>query len=646
MPADARRPTSAPQGVLGIPAHVWSAGEPLGWRLMQLEVQGADAVRTRFVHGPSGEAFGAVVSARSDSTPSFLRLPRAQVSYSGTLSHDDPSHAWKRNVLELLVRAVDGLLAGAGAVPFQAAIGGGRCRERTFRPRDVLDLLARHWAVGDEVFAGLNLAGARAMSTEAASPIEISLERADGQEVASVVVVRRSEATGARRGGAHLVIAERAGRSCDATDALETLIGFALALGDSSEVEWHFPTGDEPVGTSSDAFCVLPWTMLDVKRQGQVQPCDLFKRPLLSDDGQPLDARRHSLATAWNSADLRRVREAHAAGERIDECERCWRVEATGGKSRRLSYLRELAHLVPIARSGQARLTFLSVFPGNLCNLRCRTCGPEASSALIRETQDLEGRVAQRGGKPLRMLPTVPENWLRDSALFRESLDELAPGLALLEFLGGEPLLFDEHFDLLARLVDGGHAGHVELRYVTNGTRLPPRAARLWPHFKRVGLQVSLDGVGARFEYLRHPARWDAVDRNIEEFRALAERVDVTTNATFSLLNAYYLPELFAWARGRGLRCTLNSLGDPRWLDTRALPPAAKQVVRERLARGKSGADESEQPNVDALLDLMDSADWSAEELPSFRLRTRLQDEYRGESFETTFPELAALVGP
>jgi MoaA/NifB/PqqE/SkfB family radical SAM enzyme len=238
----------------------------------------------------------------------------------------------------------------------------------------------------------------------------------------------------------------------------------------------------------------------------------------------------------------------------------------------------------------------------------------------------------------------VPENWLRDSPLLHESMAELAPGLAMLEFLGGEPLLFDEHFDLLAVLVDGGHAGHIELRYVTNGTRLPSRAARLWPHFKRVGLQVSLDGVGARFEYLRHPARWDAVVANIDGFRAIADRVDVTTNATFSLLSAYYLPELFDWARDHGLRCTLNSLGDPRWLDARTLPPPAKQVVRQRLADGKSGADDSERSNVDALLDLMDSADWSAEELPAFRLRTRLQDEHRRESFEATFPELAALL--
>jgi MoaA/NifB/PqqE/SkfB family radical SAM enzyme len=633
-------------GVLGLPARVWSAGEPLGWRLTQLELVGVDAVRARFVHDAAGEAFGVVASARNDALPSFLRLSNAQSSYSGTLDEADRhAYKWKRWIVEVLTRAVDGLLGASGATPFAEAIGGRHEGRRGFRPEDILGLLARHWAVGDEVFGGLRLAGARVVSAHDTAPIEIWLAHGDGQEAASLVVVPRSEATRARRGGSHIVIAERAGRTCEATDQLESLFGFALELADREGLDWDLPADPALVAGRCETFCILPWTMLDVKRQGQVQPCDLFKRPLVADDGTPLDARRHSLATAWGSADLRRVRQAHADGERIDECERCWRVEATGGTSRRRSYLRELAHLVPLARSGKPKLTFLSVFPGNLCNLRCRTCGPEASSALIRETREIEGLVAQRGGKPLPVAPTmVPENWLRDSPLFRESLDALAPGLSLLEFLGGEPMLFDEHFDLLADLVDHGHAGHIELRYVTNGTRLPSRAADLWPHFKRVGLQVSLDAVGARFEYIRHPARWDAVVANIEGFRAIADRVDVTTNATFSLLNAYYVSELFAWASGHGLRCTLNSFGEPRWLDPRTLPPLAKQGVRERLARGKSGADDREQSNVEALLDLMDSADWSAAELPTFRLRTRLHDEYRGESFEETFPELAALL--
>jgi MoaA/NifB/PqqE/SkfB family radical SAM enzyme len=628
---------------------VWAAGEPLGWRVTQLDLVdlvGAEGVRARFVHRDGGEAFGVVVGALDDSTPCFLRLTHAQASYSGPLSEaDHRSYRWKRWILEVLTRAVDGQLARAGAVPFVEAIGGGAAGRRRFGPDGVLALLARSWAVGDEVFAGLCVAGARAVSAQDDSPVEVWFDRGDGPEAASIVVVRRSESTAARRGGAHLVIAERAGRICQVTDQLETLIGFALGLGDPAGLDWDFPVGGEPVAADGDTFCMLPWTMLDVKRQGEVLPCDLFRRPLQADDGQPFDVRKDSLASVWRSADLRRVRDAHAAGKRIDECERCWRVEATGGTSRRRSYRRELAHLEPLARAGHARLTFLSIFPGNLCNLRCRTCSPEASSALIREARDLERLVAERGGRPLPMMPAaVPENWLRNSPLLRDSMDELAPGLAMLEFLGGEPLLFDEHFDLLALLVDGGHAGHIELRYVTNGTRLPPRAAGLWPHFKRVGLQVSLDGIGPRFEYLRHPARWDAVVGNIDAFRTVADRVDVTTNATFSLLSAYYLPELFAWARGRGLRCTLNSLGDPRWLDARTLPPKAKEVVRARLAGDKSGADESERSNVDALLDLMDSEDWSAEELPSFRLRTRLQDEYRGESFETTFPELAALL--
>ena len=199
---------------------------------------------------------------------------------------------------------------------------------------------------------------------------------------------------------------------------------------------------------------------------------------------------------------------------------------------------------------------------------------------------------------------------------------------------------------LLRLLVDAGHAGHVELRYVTNGTRVPARAKELWPHFKRVGLQVSLDGVGARFEYLRHPARWDAVIANLDAFRAIADRVDVTTNATFSLLSAYYVPEVFAWSRGHGVRCTLNSFGEPRWLDPRALPPAAKQVVRERLAAGK----ERRGTTANSATSRPSSTSWTrpigaVAELPSFRLRTRLQDEYRGESFEATFPELAALLG-
>jgi len=126
--------------------------------------------------------------------------------------------------------------------------------------------------------------------------------------------------------------------------------------------------------------------------------------------------------------------------------------------------------------------------------------------------------------------------------------------------------------------------------------------------------------------------------------RAIADRVDVTTNATFSLLSAYYVSEVFEWSRGAGVRCTLNSFGEPKWLDPRALPPRAKRAVRERLTAGRSGADEREQPNVEALLDLMDSADWSADELPSFRLRTRLQDEHRREHFAAVFPELAALL--
>ena len=124
-----------------------------------------------------------------------------------------------------------------------------------------------------------------------------------GEETASVVVVPRSEMSGARRGGAHLVLAERAGRTSDATDQLETLVGFALALGDPPGFEWEFRVGLAVVGAPEDTFCILPWAMLDVKQQGQIpavrslQPAAAVRRrrtarrsPALSRDG--LEERR------------------------------------------------------------------------------------------------------------------------------------------------------------------------------------------------------------------------------------------------------------------------------------------------------------------------------------------------------------------
>lgn len=564
------------------------------------------------------------------------------MSYKGTFGPDDQSrYAWKRWTMEVLANAVEELVVHAGATTFAEALGRRPGPEtRVWQPGEVIDLLSRYWAVGDEVYAGLRLGRAAETFPPGTGAIELFFDDAEGAQRSSVVLVPRLQGAGPKTGGAHVVVAERAGLVDDRTDSLEALVGFALELLDSDEVDWRMG-GAAP---RADTFCVLPWTMLDVKPQGHVMPCDLFGRGLVADDGEAIDVRRHSLASAWKSADIERVRRAHAAGQRIPECDRCWRVEEEGGTSRRLRYLDELAQFVPLAQAGRAQLAFISLFPGNLCNLRCRTCGPGSSSALIREVAEVDKLVTLRGGQPGPPRPHVQENWLRDNTLFLESVDEVLPGLKLLEFLGGEPLLINEHQDLLRRLVDSGHAAHVELRYVTNGTRLPPGVVELWPHFERVGLQVSLDGVGRRFEYLRRPAKWDAVVRNIDRFREIAERVDVTTNATFSLLSGYYVNELFEWCHGRGLKCSLNPFGEPRHLDPRSLTPEAKRAVRQRVEDAWENIQPSEHSNVDGLLDLMDSEDWSVEQLPTFWLHTRAHDDYNGDSFEEAFPELAALL--
>ena len=73
-------------------------------------------------------------------------------------------------------------------------------------------------------------------------------------------------------------------------------------------------------------------------------------------------------------------------------------------------------------------------------------------------------------------------------------------------FTGGEPFMIEEHFELLRRTVEAGHADHISLHYNTNGTIRPPQKIfDLWKEFKSCEVMFSIDGTFKKFEYMRHP---------------------------------------------------------------------------------------------------------------------------------------------
>lgn len=390
-----------------------------------------------------------------------------------------------------------------------------------------------------------------------------------------------------------------------------------------------------------ETSCELATYALNVDVFGGLKPCCLFERQLTDDAGRPCHVPDVSLGRIMNGKDLTSVRTALDSGMRIPECARCWRTERHNRMSKRMSH--------PVEDTGRqvapGTLRSLTVFSSSRCNLRCRTCDAKASSSIAAEQMRLLARkpdAAELLGSTPDELRALPGSWLSRGPEAWAWLGDQLTELERLEFLGGEPLLHDEHFDLLAACVDGGVAHRIALEYATNGTQVPRRARELWPAFKSVRIQVSLDAVGARFEYLRHAARWAEVEANIATLSGLSPKAKLAVNATTSIYNVLYLDELVAWSADRAIELVLNPLGGPRHFDPRVLTAPAKAAVRARLEACRVKPELADE--FASFLDEMESADWSDEELPRFFAHTRLLDEARKENFAATFPELASLL--
>ncbi len=424
------------------------------------------------------------------------------------------------------------------------------------------------------------------------------------------------------------------------------------ALAQTPEVSLAQALGLPPPSASRQAvhrqsppptLCALPFRALDIDTQGHARPCCLFADPLLDDAGRPFSVREHGLAEIWQSASLAKVRQDLLDGTQIPACARCWQAEAVGAQSRREVYFHRRPELLAVDLSKTVRLEDLSLCPGNLCNLRCRTCSPASSSSVALEWRDLPDTAAQLPiVQRMRQQVLQTQNWLLDNDVMRPSLQALSGQLQRVEFVGGEPSVIDAHFDLLRDWVAMGRAKEIELDYTLNGTRIPEAARALWPAFRRVNVRVSLDAVGARFEYLRHPAKWSVVAQNVLQFREIGKNVHVVVNATLSAYNVLYLHELIAWAQAQALILGLSPVFVPPYFDPAILPDAAKQAVAATLAPLPLTGELRQ--NVEGLLLALDRQPASAADQELFFAHTHTIDAVRGQSFAQTFPELAAFL--
>ena len=236
----------------------------------------------------------------------------------------------------------------------------------------------------------------------------------------------------------------------------------------------------------------------------------------------------------WNSPYMMDIRKKLMAGEEIPQCNVCNQKILNIHIYRDYFTKTLFPHKVDEAFEKTREDGYTEMKPisfdyriSNLCNFKCRMCGDQLSSQWEAENRmmghyDNGGDAwALKENKPIidKFQTEVAEKELWD-AVYEKRIEEIY-------WVGGEPLMWEIHWDIMKYLVDTGQAKDVIVRYNTNLSRVKYKNHNLYdylPHFKSVQICASIDGIGENVEYVRHGVKWDTWIQNFKDGLFLNEK--------------------------------------------------------------------------------------------------------------------------
>jgi len=400
------------------------------------------------------------------------------------------------------------------------------------------------------------------------------------------------------------------------------------------------------------SFCIVPWMHLNVNPLGDVLHCCIG-----SSQGQVGHLKQNTLSEIWNGDPMRALRLQMLNEEKPKSCRKCFEQESNGFTSFRQGINRRFEHHLDAVRPStnadgsvdQMTLRYWDFRFSNLCNMKCRMCCHDFSSAWHSDMQALHGaqNVAQSA------VINASDISVDDlHAVIDQQIDHVEE----IYFAGGEPLLMDEHYYILQKLIDRGRRD-VRLRYNTNLLKIRHKHwdnIELWRFFDDVCVFGSIDAMGPRAEYLRHGTVWSIIDENIR--RLIAEPgIDFFAAPTVQVLNILHLPDLIDYLVGCGMDLyhirINNVLTTPPHFHIDTLRDNYKQTIRSRFqshldaCKDLHGVDDLRDQYEGIVSYMEQPSKRSSSELANIKqnfLRDILQlDRLRNEDFATIFPELA-----
>lgn len=308
--------------------------------------------------------------------------------------------------------------------------------------------------------------------------------------------------------------------------------------------------------------CLAPWLQIWAKVMPQgynIKPCCVYE------DEFPTD----NIEEYLNSNQLKELTETLEKGELPDGCWRCAKGDDEWLRYERYiksGQLAKLEDIKEIFKDVDDQFTMLDMRPGNLCNLKCRMCNSSSSTEIAKENAVMkEDKELIQGLEKLYDASTMPPLLTEKKEYFKKysdhtysqteahqnRIDQLFNYTKLhrLKLLGGEPSIDPAIISIMQDLIDKGYSdnNNFQLQIVTNMTNVN----KVWKdYFKKLNVKItaSVDGAGRTFEYIRYPAKWKTIERNIKAIKP-AERgenisMNIVMNNILFLDIKHWIPEL------------------------------------------------------------------------------------------------------
>ena len=388
-----------------------------------------------------------------------------------------------------------------------------------------------------------------------------------------------------------------------------------------------------------DTYCPMPFVTLAVNPNNWLSRCmmsDVQMGPITKE--------------GWSNENFTTLRQNMLDGIWDEKgCHSCWFKEANGQTSRRNKWIKHQKRYTggtDVYENNlsvmQNTIKHLYMNFNNICNFKCRMCGPHFSNAWIPD----HNKLAEATKTTRPWLENSMSKQRIDIDNFFDQFGDMISNLKQIWITGGEPFIDNSIYNFFEQLKKYTNLKNIKVLINTNATKVDPEKLIPLMDVKQLALNISVDATGKLFPYMRgYNYSFDDIDakiRSICKLKKSYKNFQVQVNAAYQIFNILNVEDFFDWAseiledETAGL-VEYRTLHGPPFLRARNAPKAIKYdalLMLERLVKRF--------PNNNYFPDMIKEVKQSQDkkDLDDFVLWNKKLDEIRSEHLVKAFPEL------